>query len=258
MFISTSTSRYAVRAFRPTASEIASLAYLYTQSYRRQFFDPSGPLKGALGKQFPVLERYEDFDCFFGLWQKLALKSAEPEDPAYGFVATEQVAGTDQIVGFVKGGSWKAGADMRKAVELQTPAFSANEVAELGSIYVRPEDQGKGIGRLLVQRLSREVLARGFQGMMTRAYAKNLSPRFFEGQTGACLMGSCLIPYGYNAKLLQAKGLRREDMPDAIPGVWLYWNKAALEKLSAPQPKEPRIGASPMFPFGFPTKALTA
>lgn len=219
---------------RPVANderEIYAVAAMQCRAYRRQFFDPKGPLNGALGKAFPVLEKYENEACFIQTWKKLALMMMTPNPKGYAYVMFLNLPGNNQKpIGIIKSGSWQAGEDMSDQIR----PYCANDtdlkcVAELGSIYVDPDWQGLGIGAKLTGYMAEEAMERGFTRMITRAYAQNTSPRFFINKMGGTKAGTCRIPYSYDEALLEAQGLSRQDMPDSIPGVWMIWPPMNLD-----------------------------
>lgn len=76
-----------IRPLRNEAEEIRAVAAMQCASYRRQFSDPAGPLGGSLANAFPVLEKYENTDCFLSTWRKLAKITTQPKPDGYAFVA---------------------------------------------------------------------------------------------------------------------------------------------------------------------------
>ncbi|MBV6457163.1 MAG: hypothetical protein HONBIEJF_00270 [Fimbriimonadaceae bacterium] len=53
------------------------------------------------------------------------------------------------------------------------------EMAELKALYVRPEAQGKGLGRALVHCCTRQAIDLGYDAMCCCAFTENLSARAF-------------------------------------------------------------------------------
>ncbi|MDD2325805.1 MAG: GNAT family N-acetyltransferase [Alphaproteobacteria bacterium] len=221
-----------IRPIRFDTSEINATAAMQCATYRRQFYDPQGTLGGELGKAYPMLERYETEEVFKGTWQKLAKMVAEPTPRGYAYVAFLVDRDQAEPVAIAKSMAWQAGDDLAENLTVYGKAKKVQDVAELGSVYVRQDFQDKGLGALMVARVARDALTKGYSQMVTRAYAKNVSPRFFVEKAFGQIMGSCAIPYGYDPAILDAKGLRDDEMPSSIPGTWIFWNTRAIQKVA--------------------------
>ena len=222
-----------IRPLRNDPDEICAVADLQCRTYRRQFYDPAGPLKGELGLRFPMLRQYENSECFLTTWKKLAYLTTKLDTEGYAFVAFAKGANDKDVpVGFVKNSQWEAGADLCNNLTSFANVRRMADVAELGSIYVDPDWQGSGIGAFLVAKFAKEARMRGYRQLVTRAYEKNTSPVFFVAKTGAKQLGSCDIPYGYSFDLLNVAGLKRDQMPNSIPGVWLFWTERAASNIA--------------------------
>jgi len=246
--MSNSTQRPVTLIIRPVRNderEIQQVAQMQFNAYWRQFYDPSGPLKGALGQEFPILKSYETIEPFVATWRKLAKMVTSPNPTGYAYVAflsdtLDDGAKRERPVAIVKNMVWQAGADLCENLTVYGKARRLADVAELGSIYVDVSMQGKGLGSILIQRVAMEGLQKGFSQMVTRAYARNISPEFFVKKTFGKLMGECRIPYGYDPDLLAAKGLVIGQMPTSIPGVWIFWDKSNLIR-AAEKPMPPSL-----------------
>lgn len=222
-----------IRSWDGSAAELSALVDLHTASYREQFFAPQSHMGGALAREFPALEIYQNRSFFARSWARLAerFNDASRADPAYIYVAEINRAGRKQMAGLLKGSGWQADAETLDVIGPR--AGEGARVASLGSLYIDSACQGMGMGRILTSFFAKEALKRGFNAMTTHAYDKNTSPAFFVKQTGAELVGACPIPNHYDADLLAASGLSGVSMPPSIPGVVLYWDKAAVTKLAA-------------------------
>ncbi len=99
-----------------------------------------------------------------------------PEEPV--LVAVDPRAG---IVGFALGGA------------ARKPSYDYD--GELISLYLLPEHQRRGIGRELVRRLVRDLLAAGFQRILVRVLSANPARHFYE-RLGAYPIGTTTVEIG--------------------------------------------------------------
>ncbi|MCI4372149.1 MAG: GNAT family N-acetyltransferase [Thermoplasmata archaeon] len=103
--------------------------------------------------------------------------STHPDDPVQ--VAEVDPAG---IVGYAVGGRARG-----------EPPIGFE--GELISIYLLPEHQRRGIGRELVRRVARSLIASGFQGMIVRVLSANPARIFYE-RLGARALGIDTVSIG--------------------------------------------------------------
>lgn len=106
-----------------------------------------------------------------------------------------------RVVGFAHGGA------NREALE--------DCDAELYSIYLLRESQGRGIGTRLVRATAEELLERGFRSMALWVLERNPARNFYE-KMGAHLAGSKVIEIG-GAKLMEV-AYAWEDLKDLARG----------------------------------------
>lgn len=232
-----SSEKIIVRSVKNEKNEINAVASMQCLSYRRQFYDPNGPLQGVLGKEYPMLEKYETVEGFLSTWRKLAAMTTMPSPSGYAYVAFEPYRNDanekrTRPVGIIKNMVWQAGEDLCEALRSRGETVNSEEVAELGSVYIAVDRQSCGLGAVLVACMARDALSRGYKRMVTRAYERNTSPRFFVAKTGGTAMGACSIPYSYDIDVLKAKKMCDVEMPNAIPGVWISWSLKAMEALA--------------------------
>lgn len=223
--------KYVYREWNQTSEELEKIIRLNRRVHVDQFFNPNGPLRGRLGDEFPLLGKYQDDEEFFRrIWIGAAdTFNSKSKEGSYIYIAYGEDDPDQNPVGFLKGGEWTIDSETFDAVSRR---FDLSEnVACLGSLYIAPETQGAGLGSFLTSTFAREAHTRGFDSMVTHAYAGNTSPRFFINKTGAEMAGSCRIPNGFDDDLLFKKGLDLQEMPTSIPGVILYWDKPAFQKL---------------------------
>lgn len=88
---------------------------------------------------------------------------------------SKQSSSPTEIIGFISGGSNRS-KNFR-------PGFDA----ELGSVYLLKEYQGRGIGRNLVNNFVRELQNRAFNSMLVWVLESNPYRRFYESLGGKCL-----------------------------------------------------------------------
>ena len=213
------------------ADEYPALAALHYRAYYDRFFDPQARGKdGALyqaplAREFPTLAAGQNEDYFRRYWQKFVCNlDAAPRERNYVFVAESE----GRLVGFIKGNGKPLEGDLKSlfnAASLgdnQDPALCC----ELGSVYCDPRSKYKGAGKALTEAFAKTLYDLGYRMMVTCAYDKNDSPRFFE-KLGARSGGKCAIPNDY----LDSCG--RIATID-IPGVWLYWDRGAMKRLATP------------------------
>ncbi len=238
-------------AQRTDEDALADLAY---RSYKDRFFNDAvtDQLGGSL-KIFPDLIPDDENGtgqnrAFFAAYWTEAMAKLEDKDGFYCTVA-EFITDGDRkgdILGFVKGYGgaleqelftlYEAENTRRKSSALtddfntkaakQTPVDlpQAEEIAELGSLYIDPACRKSGIGRLLTQRYAQDMQAKGYTAMTTRCYKENNSQRFFE-KMGAELFSDCPIPQQFE----KADGTRGDL---TLPGETLFWNTSQLTVLA--------------------------
>jgi len=223
--------KYAYREWNETSEELEKIIKLNRRVHVDQFFDQNGPLQGRLGNEFPLLAQYQDDEEFFRrIWQNTAEEfNSKSKQGSYIYIAYDKSDADQNPVGFIKGGEWRIDNDTFETVSKKFEL--SKNVACLGSLYIAPETQGNGLGGYLTSAFAREAEIRGFDSMVTHAYAGNTSPRFFVNKTGAEMAGTFSIPNSFDDDLLAEKRLDRQQMPAYIAGVVLYWNKQSFTKL---------------------------
>lgn len=219
-----------LREWNGTKSELKLLASLNAQVHINQFFDKNGPLSGRLGNEFPTLKPYQsDPEFFERIWAGLAKSFNKQADNSYIYTAYRTDDPEQTPVGFVKGSEW--GIDDLTRSLLPESVIDSTKIACLGSLYISPQMQGLKIGRLLTATFALAAHEKGYNSMVTHAYAGNTSPRFFIEKTGASYVAAYPIPNFFDDDLLERHNLKREDMPTSIPGVALFWNEQSFSKL---------------------------
>ncbi len=219
-----------IRPWDQTERELALLSAMNRRVHIHQFFDNNGPLGGKLGNEFPTLKPYQsDQDFFKRIWENLAQSFNRQSNASYIYTAYKSDDPEEKPVGFVKGSEW----DIDDATRELLPENAKNsiQISCLGSLYIAPEMQGMRIGRLLTSAFAQEACKRGYTSMVTHAYAGNTSPRFFIEKTGATHIGQYSIPNFFDNDLLERNNLKRDNMPDSIPGVALFWDEQHFSDL---------------------------
>lgn len=217
---------FTIAAAKP--SNAGALARLHFRAYADRFFskdarDRDGKPYGApLAADFPQLEKGQNEAYFRTYWKSFVRKLGEPEarQRNYCFVAW---AGRRPLA-FIKGDGLPVTTDLQMRGALRAAFIDAAGCCELGSVYCDPREKYAGLGRALTARFAACAQDLGYDGMITRAYARNDSPAFFE-RLGARRMGTCDIPNQY----LTEEGALETAV---IPGVWLYWDGPALAALA--------------------------
>ena len=219
-----------VDIIRARSADADRLGNLHYRAYYNRFFDPNaldnitGQLYGApLAVEHPCLARGQDATYFNSYWQKF-VQTLWNDSPTANLCYVATLGG--QAVGFVKGNAAPPDAEIFARLTEPTPQ---GNVGELGSIYLDPAQKRHGYGRDLVTLYALELQGLGYDQMVTSAYYRNDSPRFFE-KLGARLIGNCDIPNPYI----------NYDKPDnpieevTIGGTLLYWDQAAFAALCRP------------------------
>lgn len=215
------------------ANEWPALAALHYRAYYDRFFDPQarskdGTLYGApLAREFPMLAAGQNEAYFRRYWQKF-VRNLDGDPRARNYVFVAECEG--QLIGFIKGNGKPLEGDLKSLFNAASLGDNPDPAlcCELGSVYCDPSSKYKGAGKALTEAFAQTLYALGYRTMVTCAYDKNDSPRFFE-KLGARSGGSCAIPNDY----LDSGG--RTATVD-IPGVWLYWNRDAMKGLLTPAP----------------------
>ena len=102
-----------------------------------------------------------------------------------GFTLVAEVNG--QIVGFAGGG----------ADRTDNPDYDG----ELFAIYLRPSDQRKGIGRILVSAIARRFLQDGVESLLVQALAENEGVEFYASLGAVHLYDRKVEVYGDSQKM---------------------------------------------------------
>ncbi|MGE4350996.1 MAG: GNAT family N-acetyltransferase [Bdellovibrionales bacterium] len=223
-----------IRPVQPSEKTLKRLASMERACFTRENLDPFGPQEGALGKQYPRLKKYFGYDAFITGWRNLTDTTKSYLPPSYGYVAYARntQTGREKPVGFIKSPQWEAGAEM--ALDLTCFAYvrRLSDVAEIGTICVDTDFRDAGIGTYLVARVAKEALNRGFKQMTVRLLKDSRANKFFTEKTGARQLGPCEIPCRYDLDLLDAKKLRRSQLPESLSGTWMFWDSLALSEIA--------------------------
>lgn len=240
------------RATKNDEQELAELAY--TAYFDRFFNDAVTDRYGASLKVYPELVPDEEKDTgqsrstFADYWRKATQNLDNPDKPFLCFVAEAQTPDGPRIVGFRKGYAAplereeyalyqkenirrsllrKKYAYQRRNVDedlrpINLPDY--DKIAGSSSLYIAPEYKRMRIGERLIRSYAREILKRGFEGMVTSCYVKNDSRYFLQAMGGADFI-PCPIPCTYR------KPDKSLDICN-IDGLMCLWDKNALQKLA--------------------------
>lgn len=225
----TTNINFKIRAAR--ADEWPVLADLHYRAYYDRFFDKQargkdGQLYGApLAREFPELAAGQNKEYFRRYWKNFVRNlDTGPLEKNYVFIAESE----EGIIGFIKGNGRPIDGDLKSLFNAASLGDNPDPAlcCELGSIYCDPRLKYKGAGKALTEAFTKKLYDLGYRTMVTCAYDKNDSPRFFE-RLGARTAGTCAIPNDY------IDGQGRVANVD-IPGIWLYWDRQSMKRLSTP------------------------
>jgi len=208
------------------ATEAETLANTHYALYQRRYFDPNarGPngeaYGGRYGVQYPQLrpdaqgKGGEEKALFEGYW------SGFFDKPKNLCLVAETNEG--QMLGFIKGSTGAPPSDVFSAMATR----GGQSPRELGSIYIMPQAQRKGVGLGLTAAFAANLAEAGADSMVTRCWAGNDSPQFFQ-RLGGQMLGDCPIGVEYAC---YATGQRRVQ-PFTIDGVMLEWQGERFDQL---------------------------
>lgn len=225
---------------KAAAADIERLAAVHFTAYEARFFSQTAlgidgmPYGAPLAVEHPCLALGQDQAYFQRYWRKFAKTMWDGSaDENICYVAT--LGG--EVAAFVKGNAGAAAQENFAAIALPP----AGNIGELGSIYVDPTHKLEGCGKKLMTAYACDLQGRGYEQMVTSAYYKNDSPRFFE-KLGAETIGSCDIPNDYIDYSQPGNPLAVQ----IIGGTLLYWGRATFAGLCAgaftpPRPAAPAL-----------------
>ena len=249
------------RAEKKDEAALAELAY---RAYFDRFFNPKVTDKaGASLRIYPELVPDEKQDTgqslstFRDYWRKAMPKLDQKDGGFICYVAELKSAKGNRIVGFRKGYAapleeaeyQRYVRENKKRLLLNKrndyygidpyddlrpiPLPAKEKIAGSSSLYIDPAFKREGLGRRLIQTYAKEVLQRGFEGMMSSCYIYNDSQKFLRSVGGDFFI-RCDIPVVYK------KQDKSSDIYN-IPGLMCLWDKAALQKLAQKSVTEKRI-----------------
>src|SRR3954451_10908610 len=122
-------------------------------------------------------------------WQK-RLKEWTPDVSAQGWTRTlAELANGHDRPGALLVGEADAGVPVALVLGTEAGDDASGSVAEIGALYVLPDRQGQGIGRLLMVEASRRLATLGFTTLHVGVLTANLPARAFYQALGGQEIG---------------------------------------------------------------------